>query len=228
MRPLDMCRTATSAVRACPLLVPFRPSGRRLTYLVRPPRTPADGFCNFTSTTALLAFAKARLGTRWNLCASDKLCVLSYANIQVRRALPHSVCHSLTSCRLTVPCLARARTGQGVARQPLPQLVRPRPGREPSPQAVRHERASRRRARALPRCVRVLLRCQMPPRSEARGLTELVPRRTHAVCDDPVRKARSALNASNVGLFPAQRPVFKLAQAFQGVGLGESSASSAS
>lgn len=52
------------------------------------PSARTDGFCNFTSTDALLAFAKARLGTRWNLCGSDKLCVLSYANIQVRCPLP--------------------------------------------------------------------------------------------------------------------------------------------
>lgn len=48
----------------------------------------ADGFVNFTSTTSLLAFAKARLGTRWNKCGSDKLCVMSYANIQVRLHVP--------------------------------------------------------------------------------------------------------------------------------------------
>lgn len=41
-----------------------------------------DGFVNFVSTRALLEFARARLGTRWNLCGSDKLCVASYANIQ--------------------------------------------------------------------------------------------------------------------------------------------------
>ncbi|GAA5826955.1 hypothetical protein JCM3770_005181, partial [Rhodotorula araucariae] len=34
-------------------------------------------------------------------------------------------------------------------------------------------------------------------------------------CDDPVRKARSAMNASSIGLFPSQRPVFKVAQAFK-------------
>lgn len=43
----------------------------------------ADGFVNFVSTQALLTFARARIGTRWNLCGSDKLCVASYANIQV-------------------------------------------------------------------------------------------------------------------------------------------------
>lgn len=76
-------RTATSAVRRSrPSLLS---SFRTVTDQPRPPlRALADGFCNFTSTAALLAFAKARLGTRWNLCASDKLCVLSYANIQVR------------------------------------------------------------------------------------------------------------------------------------------------
>ncbi|GAA6056748.1 hypothetical protein JCM3770_005877 [Rhodotorula araucariae] len=45
------------------------------------------GFCNFTSTAALLAFAKARLGTRWDRCGSDKLVVVSYANIQGKASL---------------------------------------------------------------------------------------------------------------------------------------------
>jgi hypothetical protein len=34
-------------------------------------------------------------------------------------------------------------------------------------------------------------------------------------CDDPLRKARSAMNASNVGLFPSSKPVFKIAHALQ-------------
>lgn len=42
-----------------------------------------DGFVNFTSMSSLLAFCKQRLGTRWNKCNSDKLCILSFANIQV-------------------------------------------------------------------------------------------------------------------------------------------------
>jgi hypothetical protein len=46
--------------------------------------SPTDGFVNFTSMSALLAFCKQRLGTRWNLCNSDKLCIFSFANIQVR------------------------------------------------------------------------------------------------------------------------------------------------
>lgn len=43
----------------------------------------SDGFVNFTSPSALLAFATSRLGTRWNSYHSDKLVVASYANIQV-------------------------------------------------------------------------------------------------------------------------------------------------
>ncbi|GAA5846981.1 hypothetical protein JCM9279_006979 [Rhodotorula babjevae] len=128
------------------------------------------GFCNFTSTSALLAFAKARLGTRWNLCASDKLCVLSYANIQGKASL---INHFRNSSVLD----------QAENRRPKLFVTSGPHAGEPEP---------------------------------------------FPVCDDPVRKARSALNASNVGLFPAQRPVFKLAQAFQGVGLGQpSSAASA-
>ncbi|GAA5889359.1 hypothetical protein JCM6882_000720 [Rhodosporidiobolus microsporus] len=45
------------------------------------------GFVNFTSTAPLLAFAKARLGTRWNMCGSDKLCIMSFANIQGKASL---------------------------------------------------------------------------------------------------------------------------------------------
>lgn len=44
------------------------------------------------------------------------------------------------------------------------------------------------------------------------ALTETV----RTACDDPIRKARSAANASNVGLFPSHKPVFKVAQAFKG------------
>ncbi|GAA5913015.1 hypothetical protein JCM8208_005667 [Rhodotorula glutinis] len=125
------------------------------------------GFCNFTSTAALLAFAKARLGTRWNLCASDKLCVLSYANIQGKASL---INHFRNSSVLD----------QAENRRPKLFVTSGPHAGEPEP---------------------------------------------FPVCDDPVRKARSALNASSVGLFPAQRPVFKLAQAFQGVGIGETSPS---
>jgi hypothetical protein len=40
-----------------------------------------------------------------------------------------------------------------------------------------------------------------------------------AACDDPIRKARSAANAQNVGLFPSQKPVFKVTQAFKNMNL---------
>ncbi|KAL8293102.1 hypothetical protein RQP46_000796 [Phenoliferia psychrophenolica] len=45
------------------------------------------GFVNFTSPAALLAFATARLGTRWNSYHSDKLVVASYGNIQGKENL---------------------------------------------------------------------------------------------------------------------------------------------
>jgi hypothetical protein len=48
--------------------------------------------CRQAKTLALLNFTRARLGTRWNKCGSDKLCVLSYANIQAR--IPTSCEHS--------------------------------------------------------------------------------------------------------------------------------------
>ncbi|BGP42070.1 hypothetical protein JCM10449v2_006072 [Rhodotorula kratochvilovae] len=119
------------------------------------------GFCNFTSTAALLAFAKARLGTRWNRCGSDKLVVISYANIQGKASL---VSHFRNSSVLD----------QAEARRPkLFVTSGPRAG-EPEP---------------------------------------------FPLCDDPIRKARSAMNASTVGLFPSQRPVFKVAQAFKGLSL---------
>lgn len=35
-----------------------------------------DGFVNFLNVDALLKFAKSRLGTRWNLYSSDKICVV--------------------------------------------------------------------------------------------------------------------------------------------------------
>ncbi|ORY76001.1 RNA recognition motif 2-domain-containing protein, partial [Leucosporidium creatinivorum] len=45
------------------------------------------GFINFIDTASLLRFAQARIGTRWNLCGSDKLCIASYANIQGKASL---------------------------------------------------------------------------------------------------------------------------------------------
>lgn len=45
------------------------------------------GFVNFITPADLLAFAKSRLGTRWNCYHSDKLCVASYANIQGKENL---------------------------------------------------------------------------------------------------------------------------------------------
>ncbi|KAL8279922.1 hypothetical protein RQP46_007772 [Phenoliferia psychrophenolica] len=47
----------------------------------------AENFVNFTSRAALLAFAAARLGTRWNSYHSDKLVVASYGNIQGKENL---------------------------------------------------------------------------------------------------------------------------------------------
>ncbi|KPV73783.1 uncharacterized protein RHOBADRAFT_16565, partial [Rhodotorula graminis WP1] len=153
------------------------------------------GFCNFTSTSALLAFAKARLGTRWNLCASDKLCVLSYANIQGKASLINhfrnsSVLDQAESRRPKLFVTSGPRAGEP---EPFPGASTPSPD----------------------------VRCRLSPRvtPDCQDGIEL------AVCDDPVRKARSALNASSVGLFPAQRPVFKLAQAFQGASLDEPSSS---
>ncbi|GJN92514.1 hypothetical protein Rhopal_005544-T1 [Rhodotorula paludigena] len=116
------------------------------------------GFVNFTSTTSLLAFAKARLGTRWNKCGSDKLCVMSYANIQGKASL---ISHFRNSSVLD----------QDESRRPK-------------------------------------LFVTSGPRA---GEPEAFP-----ACDDPIRKARSAANASNVGLFPSHKPVFKVAQAFKG------------
>ncbi|GEM10536.1 meiosis protein Mei2 [Rhodotorula toruloides] len=110
------------------------------------------GFVNFTSTTALLQFAKARLGTRWNKCGSDKLCVMSYANIQGKASL---IAHFKNSSVLD----------QDESRRP--KLF------------------------------------------------------VSSACDDPVRKARSAMNASNVGLFPSHKPVFKVAKAFKGLQISD-------
>ncbi|GAA6016326.1 hypothetical protein JCM11491_006816 [Sporobolomyces phaffii] len=119
------------------------------------------GFVNFTSMSALLAFCRQRLGTRWNLCNSDKLCVLSFANIQGKASL---INHFKNSSVLD----------QDESRRPKLFVTS-------GPNAGQPE--------------------------------------TFPVCDDPVRKMRSALNAANVGLFPSQKPVFKIAQAFQGMNL---------
>ncbi|PRQ74368.1 hypothetical protein AAT19DRAFT_14721 [Rhodotorula toruloides] len=144
------------------LQVADRPSRRRipLTSVAR-----ADGFVNFTSTTALLQFAKARLGTRWNKCGSDKLCVMSYANIQGKASL---IAHFKNSSVLD----------QDESRRPK-------------------------------------LFVSSGPRT---GEPEAFP-----ACDDPVRKARSAMNASNVGLFPSHKPVFKVAKAFKGLQISDES-----
>ncbi|GAA6046187.1 hypothetical protein NBRC10513_002181 [Rhodotorula toruloides] len=123
------------------------------------------GFVNFTSTTALLQFAKARLGTRWNKCGSDKLCVMSYANIQGKASL---IAHFKNSSVLD----------QDESRRPK-------------------------------------LFVSSGPRT---GEPEAFP-----ACDDPVRKARSAMNASNVGLFPSHKPVFKVAKAFKGLQISDES-----
>ncbi|GAA5885793.1 hypothetical protein JCM16303_006066 [Sporobolomyces ruberrimus] len=117
------------------------------------------GFVNFTSTSALLSFCKQRLGTRWNMCNSDKLCVLSFANIQGKASL---INHFKNSSVLD----------QDESRRPKIFVTS-------GPNA---------------------------------GAPEKFP-----LCDDPVRKMRSALNAANVGLFPSQKPVFKVTQAFQGM-----------
>ncbi|KAK4704073.1 hypothetical protein P7C70_g2135, partial [Phenoliferia sp. Uapishka_3] len=45
------------------------------------------GFVNFVSPAALLAFASARLGTRWNSYHSNKLLVASYGNVQGKENL---------------------------------------------------------------------------------------------------------------------------------------------
>ncbi|GAA5878357.1 hypothetical protein JCM1840_001389 [Sporobolomyces johnsonii] len=117
------------------------------------------GFVNFTTTTALLAYAKARLGTRWNMCGSDKLCVMSYANIQGKESL---INHFKNSSVLD----------QDESRRPKVFV-------SSGPNA---------------------------------GEPEAFP-----MCDDPVRKARSAANAANVGLFPSHKPVFKITQALTGM-----------
>ncbi|GAA5859496.1 hypothetical protein JCM8547_006850 [Rhodosporidiobolus lusitaniae] len=119
------------------------------------------GFVNFTSTTALLAFAKARLGTRWNMCGSDKLCIMSFANIQGKASL---ITHFKNSSVLD----------QGESRRPKLFVTSGPNAGQPEP---------------------------------------------FPMCDDPIRKARSAANAQNVGLFPSQKPVFKVAQAFKGLSI---------
>ncbi|GAA5993076.1 hypothetical protein JCM10908_003092 [Rhodotorula pacifica] len=115
------------------------------------------GFVNFVSTAALLNFARARLGTRWNTCGSDKLCVLSYANIQGK---PSLINHFKNSSVLD----------QDEKRRPKLFITDGPHAGEPEP---------------------------------------------FPACDDPLRKARSAMNASNVGLFPSAKPVFKIAHALQ-------------
>ncbi|GAA5959737.1 hypothetical protein JCM3765_000085 [Sporobolomyces pararoseus] len=119
------------------------------------------GFVNFTTMSALLAFCKQRLGTRWNMCNSDKLCILSFANIQGKASLINHFKNS----------------------------------------SVLDQDESRR-----------------PKIFVTSGPTAGQPER-FPMCDDPVRKMRSALNAANVGLFPSQKPVFKIAQAFQGMNI---------
>ncbi|BGP18508.1 hypothetical protein JCM10213_002977 [Rhodosporidiobolus nylandii] len=117
------------------------------------------GFVNFTSTSALLTFAKARLGTRWNMCGSDKLCIMSFANIQGKASL---INHFKNSSVLD----------QEENRRPKLFVTSGPNAGEPEP---------------------------------------------FPACDDPIRKARSAQNAQNVGLFPSHKPVFKVAQALKGM-----------
>ncbi|GAA6063309.1 hypothetical protein JCM10212_006719 [Sporobolomyces blumeae] len=119
------------------------------------------GFVNFTSMSALLEFCKKRLGTRWNLCHSDKLCILSFANIQGKASL---VNHFRNSSVLD----------QDESRRPKLFVTSGLNAGQPEP---------------------------------------------FPTCDDPVRKMRSALNATNVGLFPSQKPVFKIAQALESLDL---------
>ncbi|GAA5832738.1 hypothetical protein JCM11251_005745 [Rhodosporidiobolus azoricus] len=117
------------------------------------------GFVNFTSTAPLLAFAKARLGTRWNMCGSDKLCIMSFANIQGKTSL---INHFKNSSVLD----------QEENRRPKLFVTSGPNAGDPEP---------------------------------------------FPVCDDPIRKARSAANAQSIGLFPSHKPVFKVAQAFKGM-----------
>lgn len=44
-------------------------------------------FINFLSPLAIVTFAQARVGTTWNIFASEKVCDVSYANIQGKAAL---------------------------------------------------------------------------------------------------------------------------------------------
>ncbi|GAA5981029.1 hypothetical protein JCM11641_001434 [Rhodosporidiobolus odoratus] len=117
------------------------------------------GFVNFTSTSALLTFTKARLGTRWNVCGSDKLCIMSFANIQGKASLINHFKNS----------------------------------------SVLDQEENRRPKLFVSSGPHV-------------GQPEAFP-----TCDDPIRKARSAMNAQNVGLFPSQKPIFKVTQAFTGM-----------
>ncbi|KAI9220495.1 RNA recognition motif 2-domain-containing protein, partial [Blastocladiella britannica] len=44
-------------------------------------------FCNFVSPAALASFSRRVVGQKWSRFNSDKVCMLSYANIQGRQAL---------------------------------------------------------------------------------------------------------------------------------------------
>ncbi|KAI8983012.1 RNA recognition motif 2-domain-containing protein [Pilobolus umbonatus] len=44
-------------------------------------------FINFVDVDSVVSFAKDRIGKRWSLFNSDKVCTLSYANIQGKQAL---------------------------------------------------------------------------------------------------------------------------------------------
>lgn len=44
-------------------------------------------FINFISPLDIVTFAQARVGTTWNVFASEKICAVSYANIQGKAAL---------------------------------------------------------------------------------------------------------------------------------------------
>lgn len=44
-------------------------------------------FVNFVDPLAIINFGQARVGTTWNVFASEKICDLSYANIQGKAAL---------------------------------------------------------------------------------------------------------------------------------------------
>ena len=50
-------------------------------------------FVNFITVDDLLHFAKARLGTKWNMYSSEKVLQMSYANYQYV-VFPHNVSSS--------------------------------------------------------------------------------------------------------------------------------------